>query len=326
MKRKIIPILLVLAVAGAAVWWFLFRPKKEAETVLAGSIEARTVEVGSLVGGRVAAVHADEGDRVAAGQPLVTFETDLQDLQIAEQRARIAEARANLERTRIGPRQEEVQRARIDYESAEVDRKRFEQLWKEGVVARRDYDATQVKSALALQTLREAQRGGRREDIASAEAALAQAEQQLSYLARQRQETVVAAPAAGVIETMDLRPGDLVPANQPVASILEENQLWVRVYVPEPQLGNVRIGQPAAVFVDTFPDRPFPGKVVEISNQGEYTPRNLQTLDQRSDQVFGVKVRIEPAPELKAGMTATVRLAEGSAPPAAGSRLGSLRP
>jgi multidrug resistance efflux pump len=326
MKRKIIPILLVLAAAGAATWWFL-RPQKEAETILAGSIEARTVEVGSLVGGRVATVHADEGDRVAAGQPLVTFETDLQDLQIAEQRARIEEARANLERTRTGPRQEEVQRARIDYESAEVDRQRFEQLWKEGVVARRDYDATQVKAALALQTLREAQRGGRREDIASAEAALAQAERQLSYLERQRQETVVAAPAGGVIETMDLRPGDLVGANQPVASILEENQLWVRVYVPEPQLGNVRIGQPASVFVDTFPDRPFPGKVVEISNQGEYTPRNLQTLDQRSDQVFGVKVRIEPAPELKAGMTATVRIGpwkEGSNPPA-GSRLGSRR-
>ena len=286
------------------------------------------MEVGSLVGGRVATVHVDEGDRVEAGQPLVTFETDLQDLQMAEQSARIAEARANLERTRIGPRREEVQRARIDYESAEVDRKRFEQLWKEGVIARREYDGAQVKAALALETLREAQRGGRREDIASAEAALAQAERQLSYLERQRQETVVTAPAAGVVETMDLRPGDLVGANQPVASLLEENQLWVRVYVPEPQLGQVRLGQPAAVFVDTFPDRAFPGKVVEISNQGEYTPRNLQTLDQRSDQVFGVKVRIDPAPELKAGMSAMVRLDQPggkTTPPPAGSRLGSLR-
>ncbi|HEX2644075.1 MAG TPA: HlyD family efflux transporter periplasmic adaptor subunit [Thermoanaerobaculia bacterium] len=323
MKRKIIPILLVLAVAGAAVWWFLLRPKKEEETILAGSIEARTVEVGSLVGGRVATVHVDEGDRVEAGQPLVTFETDLQDLQIAEQSARIAEARANLERTRIGPRREEVQRARIDYESAEVDRKRFEQLWKQGVVARREYDGAQVKAALALETLREAQRGGRREDIASAEAALAQAERQLSYLERQRQETVVTAPASGVVETMDLRPGDLVGANQPVASLLEENQLWVRVYVPEPQLGQVHPGQPAAVFIDTYPDRAFPGKVVEISNQGEYTPRNLQTLDQRSDQVFGVKVRIDPSPDLKAGMSATVRLDQAGSQPQ--SKLGSLR-
>jgi multidrug resistance efflux pump len=323
MKRKIIPILLVLAVAGAAVWWFLLRPKKEEGTILAGSIEARTVEVGSLVGGRVATVHVDEGDRVEAGQPLVTFETDLQDLQIAEQSARIAEARANLERTRIGPRREEVQRARIDYESAEVDRKRFEQLWKQGVVARREYDGAQVKAALALETLREAQRGGRREDIASAEAALAQAERQLSYLERQRQETVVTAPASGVVETMDLRPGDLVGANQPVASLLEENQLWVRVYVPEPQLGQVHPGQPAAVFIDTYPDRAFPGKVVEISNQGEYTPRNLQTLDQRSDQVFGVKVRIDPSPDLKAGMSATVRLDQAGSQPQ--SKLGSLR-
>ena len=109
---------------------------------------------------------------------------------------------------------------------------------------------------------------------------------------------------------MNLRPGDLVPANQPVAKMLEPSQLWVRVYVPEPQLGRVRIGQKAALTVDTFPKRSFPGHVVEIRTQAEYTPRNVQTLDQRMDQVFGVKVAIDPAPELKPGMAATARLEE----------------
>ena len=113
-----------------------------------------------------------------------------------------------------------------------------------------------------------------------------------------------------MIESLDLRPGDLVAANQPVARMLEPSQLWVRVFVPEPQLGRVKVGQRASLTVDTFPGREFAAKVVEIRTQAEYTPRNVQTLDQRMDQVFGVKVSIDPVPELKPGMAATVRLIE----------------
>ncbi|HEY0554116.1 MAG TPA: HlyD family efflux transporter periplasmic adaptor subunit, partial [Thermoanaerobaculia bacterium] len=123
------------------------------------------------------------------------------------------------------------------------------------------------------------------------------------------------------------RPGDLAAANQPVATLLEPDQIWVRVYVPEVQLGRVRIGQAAAIHVDTFPRRSFPGRVVEIRTQAEYTPRNLQTLDQRSDEVFGVKIAIDPTPELKPGMAAIVDLAEPGAapPPPPNQRLGRLR-
>src|SRR5262249_36824293 len=133
---------------------------------------------------------------------------------------------------------------------------------------------------------------------------------QLAYLQRQKREGIVGAPAEGVIESMNLRPGDLVGANQPVARLLEPSQLWVRVYVPEPQLGRVRVGQTAALKVEPFPRRAFPGRVVEIRTQAEYTPRNVQTLDQRMDQVFGVKVSVDPTPELKPGMAATVTLKE----------------
>jgi membrane fusion protein YbhG len=80
--------------------------------------------------------------------------------------------------------------------------------------------------------------------------------------------------------------------------------------VPEPSLGRVHLGQKLAITVDTFPDREFPGKIVEIRQQGEYTPRNIQTLKQRMDLVFGVKVAIDPTPELKPGMAAQVRLQE----------------
>jgi HlyD family secretion protein len=329
MKSKlkiVIRVLLLLAVAGGAAWWFFLRPRPDAKLVLSGSIEANTVEVGSLVGGRVQTVHVKEGDTIQAGQPLVTFEPDLRDLEISQQRAAVTQGRAELARVKRGPREEELRQARINYESAEVDRKRFQVLWEAGAVAKRDYDAAQVKAANARETLLAAQRGGRPEDVAAAEAALAQAQERLAFLERQRRELVVTAPATGIVEVFNLRPGDLAAANAPVATLLEPDQIWVRVYVPETQLGRVKIGQAAAVRVDTFPRRAFRGRVVEIRNQAEYTPRNIQTLDQRSDQVFGVKVAVDPVPELKPGMAAVVDLAEGeAAPPVPAERLGRLR-
>ena len=310
MKRRPIVILLVLAAAAGAAFWAFRARQREKPLTFSGSIEARDVEVGSLVGGRVASVLVDEGATVRAGQPLVTLETDLGALQIGEQRAVVEQARAGLARVKAGPRREEIVRARAQADNAERERRRLEALLDQGLIPRQQYDDAATAAKTALETYRELARGSRVEDVHAAEAALDQAEQRLAFLLRQSQETVVKSPADGVIEALDLRPGDLVAANQPVARILEPGQLWVRVWVPEPSLGKVRLGQKAAITVDTYPKREFSGRVVEIRQQGEYTPRNIQTLKQRMDLVFGVKVAIDPTPELKPGMAAQVRLIE----------------
>ena len=303
----IVPLALALAGAGAAVW---ARPshKRPPPIQLSGSIEARDVEVGSLVGGRVIAVHVDEGSRVDAGQTLVTLDADLLDLQIGEQQAQRDQARARLSLALAGPRAEEKERARVDWENAEAERVRFEALLAENAVARRDYDNAAAAARIKRAALDELERGSRAQEITGARAALAEAESRLGYLRRQREETVVTAPAAGVVQSFDLRPGDLVTANQPMLDLLETGQLWVRVYVPETQLGLIHVGQSAAITVDAFRGRSFAGSVVEIRDQGEYTPRNIQTLDQRSDLVFGVKVSVAPTPELKPGMAAIVSI------------------
>jgi HlyD family secretion protein len=203
-----------------------------------------------------------------------------------------------------------VARSRAQSQNAEKERQRQRALLDQGVLGQQQYDAAATEARTSLETLREKERGNRPEDIDAARAALQREERQLAYLKRQKEESVVLAPVDGLLEAIDLRPGDLVAANQPVARILEPSQIWVRVYVPEPRLGRVKIGQRAAITVDSYPRREFPGTVVEIRTQAEYTPRNIQTLDQRMDTVFGVKVAIEPTPELKPGMAATVRLLE----------------
>lgn len=326
MKRFVKP-LVVLAVLGAlgywtyhSAWFAAWTQGPDHSLDLAGSLEARTVEVGSLVGGRIAQVHVEEGDRVVAGQPLVTFEADLKDLEIAQQRAVIAQAEAQLAAITRGPREELKKRLEIDWQAAETDRKRLESLWNAGVIGRREYDATVVREATARQSLREANVGSRREDIAAARAVVERERERLGFLERQRHELIVIAPCAGVVETLDLRPGDLASPNQPIAALLEDGQLWVRVYVPEPRLAEVSVGRVVQVSVDGFPGRFFAGRVVEIRDRGEYTPRNLQTLDQRTDLVFGVKVRIDPNPDLKAGMSVLVELDEPSVSKKVGAR------
>jgi multidrug resistance efflux pump len=308
--KKVLVLLVVLSLLGAGAWWAvasgLFRTDKT--LVLSGTIEARDADVGSLVGGRIAAVRVDEGAAVRKGQVLVEFETDFLDQQIRSQQGRVDAARADLDKALRGPRQEDTARARADAENAERERQRLESLLAQGVVGQQAYDVAATTARVALETLREKERGSRPEDIAAARAALVREQGQLAYLERQRQDLVVRAPADGILQTIDLRPGDLVSAGQPVATLLEPDQIWVRVYVPEPRLGLVRAGQRAWIRVDTFPGREYPGHVVEIRQKGEYTPRNVQTLDQRMDQVFGVKVAIEPNPDLKPGMAATVRL------------------
>ncbi len=306
MKRALLLGLAVLLAAGGYFAWRYTRRAKP--LVLSGTIEARDADVGSLVGGRVAAVRVDEGSSVRKDQPLVEFESNFLDEQIRSQQGRLDAARADLEKALRGPRQEDIARAKADAQNTEAERRRQEALLKDGVVGQQTYDAAATAARIALETLEEKQRGNRPEDIASARAAVVREQGQLDYLERQRQDLVVRAPADGVIQTIDLRPGDLVAAGQPVTTILEPDQIWVRVYVPETRLGLVHLGQRAFIRVDTFPKREYTGKVVEIRPKGEYTPRNVQTLDQRMDQVFGVKVAIDPSPDLKPGMAATVRL------------------
>jgi HlyD family secretion protein len=266
------------------------------------------VNVGSLVGGRVVRVHVDEGQQVVAGQTLVTLETETVDRQLAEQQAAIATANAQLAKAVAGPRDEEIRSAEAVAANDERERRRLRALLDAGIVARALYEdaATKAKtSAEALGALRE---GTRKEDVAAARAAVVQQERRLASLQKQRAETVVHSTVAGTIQSFGLRPGDIVAPNQTVAEILEPRELWVRIYVPETLLGLVRIGMPVRVRVDTWPDLWFGGRVATVASQGEYTPRNVQTRAQRAEQVFGVKVLVDPDPRLKAGMAAEVDL------------------
>ena len=117
------------------------------------------------------------------------------------------------------------------------------------------------------------------------------------------------APADAIVEVLDVRPGDLIAPNTPIATLLEQGQIYVRIYIPETQIGLVKVGQKAEIRVDSFPKKVFDGEVEQINQQAEFLPRNVQTREERVHQVFGVKVRInDPSGQVLAGMAADVKL------------------
>jgi HlyD family secretion protein len=307
-RKRLARIVLLIAIVVAIGLTLLYmRVRREPKELTAsGTLEARTVNVGSLVGGRVTHVLVDEGSHVDAGQVLVTLETETIDRQIAEQRAVIEAARAQLAKALAGPRPEEIAKAAAVAANDERERRRLEVLYHQGIVSKQMLDDAATKAKTSADDLRILQKGTRKEDIEAARAEVLQQQRWLDLLLKQRSETVVRSSVDGVVQSMGLRPGDLVAPNQPVAELLEPRQLWVRVFVPETELGLIRVDQRVRVQVDTFPNQWFPGHVAAVSSQGEYTPRNVQTRAQRAEQVFGVKVLVDPDSRLKAGMAADV--------------------
>jgi len=357
-RKRIVVLGVVLAAVGVAVWAGVFRRAERLEGL--GTIEAKNIRVGSKVGGRIEQVLVEEGNRVEAGQLLVTFDEK-------ELRAALDQARANYEKMRRGYRPEEIAwaraaaaQAKADYEErargyrdeqvaaakaaleqakadawrADVSWERARQLADAGVWSKSQRDEAEAawKAAHAAEKnaeerYRELERGYRSEQVASAEARWRQAEAELKLrLEGYRREDVEAAraaladaeakyrerqvtsPAAATVEVLDVRPGDLIAPNAPIATLLERGQLYVRVYVPETKIGRVQVGQKVEVRTDSLPGEVFDGEVEQINQKAEFLPRNVQTREERVHQVFGVKVRIrDESGRLKAGMAAEVK-------------------
>jgi HlyD family secretion protein len=254
--------------------------------------------------------------------------------EIAQARAAAAtDERAPGYRTQeITQLEADLARAKADATNAAQTFQRTSSLAEQGILApqarddaqaRLDAAQAQVRSLessvnAAHARLREAQattdmveKGPRKEDIAAARADVVRAEGELAQAEARWAEREVRSPAAAVVEVLDLRPGDLVPANASVAKLLEANQLYAMVYVPQNDIGRIRVGQRAEIRVDAFRNRTFNATVEQIRQKAEFLPRNVQTEDERQHQVFGVKLRVEnPGQELRAGVQADVVFTE----------------
>ncbi|MGA7157182.1 MAG: efflux RND transporter periplasmic adaptor subunit [Acidobacteriaceae bacterium] len=171
-----------------------------------------------------------------------------------------------------------------------------------------DIQAARERYQQSLAADQLAHAGYRHQDITKGKGSLAQAQARVAELDANLREAHLVSPANATVETVSVRPGDLIPPNQIVMTLLEPSQLWVKVYIPETDLSHIHVGQSANVTVDAL-NRSFHGSIQEINSAAEFLPRNVQTRNDREHEVFGVKVHVDnPNNVLKSGMSATVTL------------------
>lgn len=317
---------------------------KEGDEVEAGQ-ELVTLEPGDLPAQRLGAV----GQLEQARANLQKLESGARPEEKEQARANALTASAALQEARAGARQEQIiaARARLAQQQASTDKAQLDAKRAHDLVASRaisqaeaDNADAALKSAVALRDAAKAaldelehgtrsediaqasarameaqassklvQAGARVEDLRAAQGAVDAAQGRLDQIDSMIQELSITASVAGRVESLDLRPGTIIAPASTAATLIERGQLYVRIYVPETQLGRVHTGDDVPITVDSFPNRTFKGKVEHINAVGEYTPRNLQTADERANQVFATRVGIvEGEKDLRAGMAAFIRV------------------
>jgi len=261
---------------------------------------------------------------------LAKMETGSRPEEIAEARAAAANDASGFRSAEVAQSRAELDRARADLVNAEQRLKRARELRGKDLVPQQELDDAETAQRTAAAAVQAASRavnaaqgrleaaqavtarvesGFRSEDVDVARAELLRAEGALLEADARYAEREVHAPAAAVVEVLDVRPGDLIAAGKPVAKLLEAGQLYIMVYVPETRIGRVQLARQAELRVNSFPDTVFPAQVEQIRQQAEFLPRNVQTPEERVHQVIGVKLRVDDAGNrLRAGMSAQVTI------------------
>ena len=248
---------------------------------VSGTIEVDEVHIAPRTGGRVVELFVQEGDTLHRGQSIAR-------LVAPEMQARRDLAQAQIE---TAMRDADAHEAQLEFMRA--DARRQEELLRTKTVS--PSEAERARSAADAEE----------KSLEAARMRIVQMRAQLAEIEAELRELQVLAPNDCVLEVLNVKVGDVLAPNQELATLILPQHLWVRVYVPQPWLGYIRLGEKVALRVDSFPNEDFPGTVEQINRQAEFTPRNVQTVEDRIRQVFGVKIRLrDEHDKLRAGMSA----------------------
>ena len=288
-----------------------------------GTLESVDVNVGAKVPGQIVRLFVDEGTRVRVGDTLAILDQSTLQIQWEQARAGVDLARAQYQMLQNGARSEDISSAgesllqtESTLKNATEDFQRMKTLLASHSVTQKQFDDAESRLAVAQaqyntskQNLQKVRRFARPEELAAAKARLDQAQAGADLLHRQLTDACILAPVDGIVTHKPVEAGELMNAGSTVATISRLDTLNLMIYVSDTELGKVKLGGPADVVVDTYPDRSFPARVVYISPIAEFTPKNIQTKEDRTKLVFGVKLEVDNHERvLKAGMPADAYL------------------
>jgi len=324
--KKLLPLLILLVIAGVAIAFF--NRSKEAEQSTStltyyGNVEIRDARLTFDEQGILADVMVDEGEQVDAGQLLAQLRNEKLKAQLDQARAQVNTQEQVLLRLENGARKQEVAQARAEVDAAKVavdnarqTMERLEAVAPIGGSSRQALDDSRAAFAVAeaqLKVRRQALElllaGTRPEELEQARQQLAAYQANRAYIEERLRATELHAPAGGLIQNRLLEPGELAGPGMPVLSLALTDPKWIRIYIPEPDLGLVRQGAAAQISCDSWPERTITGHVGFISSVAEFTPKNVETADLRTKLVYGARILVDdPHGELKLGMPATVTI------------------
>lgn len=289
-------------------------------------IETRQVNIGAEVSGRLIDVRVDEGAKINAGDIVATVDHSSLDIQLRQARAGVELAKAQLDLIARGARSEDIKQAEEQlnqvesmFKVAEEDFRRLTSLFQSGSATARQKDEAESRYQVLLsqrnaarEALNKIKRLARPEEIKAAEARLAQSQATVELLEKTIADSSIKSPLSGLVTSRVKEKGEFVLPGTTVITISLLDPVFLKLYIPEKEVGQINLGQEVEVFIDAFPERPFSGRIIFISPEAEFTPRNIQTKDDRVKLVFAVKVEI-PNPEgwLKPGLPADAVISIG---------------
>jgi HlyD family secretion protein len=329
MKHRVethLPALLALAASLTLV--FVACSSGDGELSASGTVEATEARLGFVAAGRLETVAVREGDRVDSAMLLATLDRAEMEARLAQARAQAEAARALLRQLERGSRPEEIaqgeaalQAATDRQNDAARDLERVRRLFEGGAISREALDKAQTAHDVAASQVRQAteqlallRQGPRIETIEAQRAQEAQARAATAAIEAALANMVIRAPFGGVISVRHREPGETVPQGSPVLTLSRLDDRWIRIYVPENRIGAVKLGANAAITCDTYPDKTYRGEVIFIATEAEFTPKSVQTAEERVKLVYAVKVRVvdDPTYDLKIGVPADVTLEPAS--------------
>lgn len=324
-RRRVSIVVLSVVVVGIAAGYLLLRPAgSPGDLVASGTVEATETRLGFEVPGRITEIRVREGDEVDRGQELALLDVSGARARRQQAVAQLEAARALLEELESGSRPEEIAQAEAAVDAArdrladaERDRERSRTLLEGGAISREALDKAEVAARLAAARLDQAEerlklleRGPRTERVAAQRAAVAQAEAAVEAADSLLADMSLIAATSGLVTIRHREPGEVPAPGSPVLTVVDPGDRWVRIYVPENRLGAVRLGGKATILSDTFPEKRYAGQVIYVAAEAEFTPKTVQTQEERVRLVYAVKVQVleDPGYELKPGMPVDVVL------------------
>ena len=333
-------ILLIIAAAAGVAYRALWHPR-QSDTLLKlyGNVDIREVQLAFNVNERIVKMFVQEGDFVHAGQLLAQLQAVRYADAVRQAEKQVENQKLVLTRLLNGSRPEEIlaaqakmQAAEATFTNAEITFRRTKELTQKELIAKQDFDNAEAALKLARGDFDNAKqeyilavKGPRSEDIEAARALLGAQEAALALVQRNLHDTRLYAPSDGMIEDRILEPGDMASPGIPVFTLALMDPLWVRTYVPEPDLGKIHLGMRAQITTDSFPGKIYKGWVGYISPAAEFTPKTVETPELRTRLVYQVRVYVcNPENQLRLGMPATVSIAldQPASAPGEISRLG----